>query len=457
MRQHEPIMTAGTKTSNTAWLLLMLIVLLGTHLRVQMVAHTEVIDPVRSDARDYVLYALNLERFGVYSGSGASLGTGSTPSPDAVRPPGYPAFLYAVFSATSDEFRIRGALWAQTMLSVLAIPLSFLLFQRFLPPFFSLTATLLVAISPHLVAVNIYLLTETLYCAFLLLLFFLASRFFHKPDTGSALLIGLTSGLATLVRPALQFFIVPLAILVGTRASGRRALVWGIAALLAHATVVGAWTARNLSAIGRTSDPTLQINFLHHGLYPDFMYNGDPRSYGYPYRFDPNSPLIRKSSEAALAEIKRRFSEDPADYARWYLIGKPLAFWSWNYVQGMGDVFIYEVGRSPYSSDRLFRATHRLMRSVHWPLIALGALGALVPWLPRRWRGEVEMSGLYTLRAVSLLLIYYTLLHMVGAPFPRYATPLRPFLFGIATFAVYWSWRRLIPGGAHHGHAAATE
>jgi hypothetical protein len=36
-----------------------------------------------------------------------------------------------------------------------------------------------------------------------------------------------------------------------------------------------------------------------------------------------------------------------------------------------------------------------------------------------------------------LLLIYYTAFHMIGDPFPRYSTPLRPFLHGLALFTLW--------------------
>jgi hypothetical protein len=39
-------------------------------------------------------------------------------------------------------------------------------------------------------------------------------------------------------------------------------------------------------------------------------------------------------------------------------------------------------------------------------------------------------------RYISALLIYFTVLHMVGAPFPRYSVPLRPFQYAMALYAL---------------------
>ena len=69
------------------------------------------------------------------------------------------------------------------------------------------------------------------------------------------------------------------------------------------------WVLRNLNAIGSTSDPTLMINALHHGMYPDFRYKDIPESTGFPYRFDPRSKEISRSKESVLKEIRRRFKE----------------------------------------------------------------------------------------------------------------------------------------------------
>jgi hypothetical protein len=57
-------------------------------------------------------------------------------------------------------------------------------------------------------------------------------------------------------------------------------------------------------------------------------------------------------------------------------------------------------------------------------------------WFPLSRIG-VNQNPLFTARATSLLLIYYTALHIIGAPFPRYLVPLRPFLYGLALFPRY--------------------
>ena len=76
------------------------------------------------------------------------------------------------------------------------------------------------------------------------------------------------------------------------------------------------------------------------------------------------------------------------------------------------------------------------MHALHWPMVILAFFGSVMAWLPLSRIG-LKDSTVFPARVASLLLIYYTALHVVGAPFPRYSIPLRPFLFGLALFPPY--------------------
>jgi hypothetical protein len=210
----------------------------------------------------------------------------------------------------------------------------------------------------------------------------------------------------------------------GVREGGQR----GAMLLLGFAIAYGAWPARNLVQLGTTGDPELQINMLHHGMYPNFTFEGHPESYGFPYRFDPRTPEIGASMKSVRAEITRRFSEDPARHLQWYLLGKPRALWSWNIVQGMGDAFVYPVIKSPYFSSPVFAVSHRVSRWLHAPVVIIAGLFAIAVWIPVCLR-SIPAQAVFVWRAIALMLLYLTLLHMVGAPFPRYAVPFRPELY----------------------------
>jgi hypothetical protein len=362
--------------------------------------------------------------------------------PDAFRSPGYPLFLSLFIPQAPSHLTITTILLWQAVLSTLTVILGWRLYQGYLSACWAGAAAVLTAMSPHLVAMNIYVLSETLFCLFLVVAAGLMAGLAKRPTMIFAIALGGCLGAANLIRPSLQFFPLILAgfILWGFRPPrGKKLAALVVAGFI---LVLVPWHVRNLVSTGRWSDPKLQIDFLHHGMYPDFMFDGKSESYGIPYRFDPRSPEIVQSNAAVLQEIVQRLQREPAGHLSWYLLKKPIAYWSWNIVQGQGDIFVYPVLKTPYWENELFKQSHRLMQLLHQPLVLLGCLGLILVWHPAAAK-RLDSLGLAISRFFSLLLIYFTALHMVGAPFPRYSIPLRPFLYGMSILPVAWSWQWL--------------
>lgn len=57
-------------------------------------------------------------------------------------------------------------------------------------------------------------------------------------------------------------------------------------------------------------------------------------------------------------------------------------------------------------------------------------------WLPNI-KNRYPRESIYAAQFVSGLLLYFTAIHMIGAPFPRYSVPLRPFLSGMAVYSLH--------------------
>ena len=413
-------------------LLLAIILLLGLYLRGIAVHETRVDNPLRADAGDYIYYALNLTEQHTYSRSRSAYDKDPRPpQPDAIRPPGYPAFVGAILWLTPDTMERSAILWFQVVLSVATIALAWQLFHRVLPPAGALAVAALIALSPHLVIMNVYYLTESLYTFALVAAMWTAARIGARPLPGRALATGIRFALATLTRPALQYFSFFLAAFVAWTWRGRRGYVLAILLLCGFFALTIPWAVRNLSAIGATADKTLMINFIAHGMYPHFRYNEQPHTYALPYRFDPKQRDYSRSVSAVLSELYDRAAAQPGRYLRWYLVEKPLWFWRWDSVQGAGDIYIYPVFRSPYNDRALFKLTRSLMKTLHVPLLLLALAGCLLPWFAHA-RRYYEPGQLFVLRSISLLLGYYVAIHIVGAPFPRYSIPLRPLVYGMA-------------------------
>jgi 4-amino-4-deoxy-L-arabinose transferase-like glycosyltransferase len=435
-----------TQLSNKwIYFILILVTILGMQLRLQAVRYTIVDTPVRADAKDYLLYAANLKQFHIYSRSPDALeGRAARPMPDALRAPGYPFFLRMFMGDSLTDNTLFGIELAQAVLSTLSILLAYFAFAALLKPPLALLVALFTAISPHLVTANVFLLSESLSCFLLLLFLWMLSRWRSQTTNLLMLSTGLIFALATLTRPWTQYFIIFLVPLIALAAPlqkpKRAALIMAIGFIVPLAL----WSLRNLLTLGVFGDNTLTINTLYHGLYPGMMYENNPETLGYPYRFDPRAAEIGTSIASVLTEIIRRFREFPLDYLQWYLFGKPVMLFSWNIYEGMGDVFIYPVLRTPYAGLGLFKATHWIMQTLHYVLVGLAGIACMAAWLPGVGR-DLSADERFFARCTAALFIYFVLVHCLGAPFARYSIPMQPVIYGLAMFGLETLWNRLKP------------
>jgi hypothetical protein len=435
----------------TIGILLIAILVLGGSLRYLAVEETTVIAPIRGDAIDYIHYAYNLKYRDTYSRPREAFGSKATPKPDAVRSPGYPLFIAPFLEDPPTFAHLHVIQLAQALLSTLVIGLIFAISCFVMRPIAALIPTFLTALSPHLVNANIYLLSESLFTFILytvLLVSICTLRWRHR---WLLILCGVLIGLGALVRPTLQFLplVLGMAYLFALRDSLREALYRSAWVLLGFAIVFSPWVIRN-HAVEASGGDQLKIGFLHHGMYPDFRYHDTPESTGYPYRFDPQAKTIARNLDTVTDEIMRRFREEPARHFHWYLFGKPSTYWSWDIVQGMGDSFIYPVSSTPYTDRKLFQTTHAAMKNLHMGLLLLCLTGVALVWLPMRGT-QVQKGVQPAAQFLSLVAIYFTLFHMVGAPFPRYAIPVYPLMYLLAALSVYrvmdwYSYRRRVVG-----------
>lgn len=414
-------------------LALFTILMVAAYLRIHVVLGTEVVAPLRADAGQYFTYAYNLRFHGTYSHDSKGLSNRDyTPRPDCFRNPGYPLMIAPILDREVTDRTLLNLTLFQAALSLMTVGWVYGLARRVLPEAAAWLVALLTAMSPHLVNANVYILSEVA-ASFTIVLLIGGLAWLmddHRPY-GAWLMGGVLLAITVLVRPTTQWFIVPLMVLMLARSQGSlgnrwQSLAWLLAGFLC---ALAPWWIRNLFLFGKLSDSSVMITTLHHGLYPDFMYDGRPETFGFPYRFDPRAAEISRSVGSVLTEIQHRFQEAPAESLHWYLLGKPLMFWRWsNDAQGAGDIFIYPVTASPYWTHWFFALSHAIMQRLHGPLVVLGMVGSGLVWLPAVAR-LFAPQALWILRLVSSLLLYFVVLHMIGAPFPRYSIPILPLLY----------------------------
>jgi len=411
-----------------------LTIITGLYLRSESWIGTTVLHPLQSDASDYFYSAYNMRYHHTYSREiNQATDLKYQPTPDAVRSPGYPLVLSLLIDGPPSRRLIKKIQLFQMLISTLTLILAFFFFRFYLPSLLGGVAALLTALSPHIIIFNSYILSETLFCFTLVLMSFLICRYVRQPSIWFSILMGSIMGMATLVRPSLQFFPLFVAIFLFFHFGRRTGLKLAFSILLGFILTVSPWYIRNIITLGKISDKSLMINFLHHGIYPDFKYKQTPESYRRPYKFDPRSEEINTNVISILEEIKMRFRTKPMDHLKWFLLKKPSFFWSWDTVQGHGDIFVYYVSKTPFFEKKIFQWIHRLMRFIHGPLIIISLLGSLLVWIVPQ-PAKFDRNIIFVVRFTGAMLLYYTVLHMIGAPFPRYSVPLRPFQYGMAMY-----------------------
>lgn len=440
--------------------LLLIIALLGWELRFKTVTETESFVPIQGDAIDYYSYAFNLRNLGVYSKNNSTWMASEETAvvPDAVRPPGYPLLILPMLTydpASMNVGKIKHSIFniklSQAVVSTLTIFLAYLLFKSFLPTGFALSAAFLTAISPHLVAANANVLTETVFCFFVVAFLWACVKYIGNRRLPFLFVACLLLGVSALVRPSSLYFIVPM---VGCLLFWLPNKDWKkilIVSLVGLALVVGPWMARNM--MQDLPSDRLAVLSLYHGVFPNMMYQDIPESYGYAYRFDPNSQQIVQNRDTVLSEVLRRFSEEPARHLGWYLFGKPATLWQWDLLTSrQGDVFVYPVKRSPYFENKFFITSLVAMKGSHTVLLLLAVTGVALIWLPFV-NHYLAREAVLAARMVTLFLLYFTFLHMVAAPYPRYSIPVLPLMYGAAMLPLmlaYMYWRRKIFSAQAH-------
>jgi 4-amino-4-deoxy-L-arabinose transferase-like glycosyltransferase len=415
---------------------LAIILLVAFDLRIQSVIHSVVDTPVRADARQYVLYAHNLKNYGIYSLSDTLSTNGqATPKPDAIRPPFYPFFLTLFLDRQPTEANIATITRVQAVISTLTVLVVFWLSRLVLPLPLALAASAFTAISPHLITMNIYLLSETLFCFLLVLTIYALAKTAERQSLVTSALAGLALGAAALTHLMLLYYVLPLAVFLlgfwGWKNGWRKTVML----VLGFSLLYGTWIARNINTLGVPGDNTQMSVTLRIGAYNNMMYQNDPRTYGFPYRFDPHYEETSKDLPSVISAVVNEFKEAPIEQLRWYILGKPLMLWSWNIIAGQGDVFVYPVVSTPYSYLPHFQATHAVMHATHWIFVVLMIGGIIIAWLPPVKSG-FSNEAVFIARAISVLLLYHAAVMMIGFPEPRYAIPMRPFLYIMAMLPI---------------------
>jgi len=419
-------------------ILVFLFVAYGCHARLTTQLYTDVQNPIRADASDYFSYAYNLKNWATF-GHG-SISKTQAPEPDAYRSPGFPVFASVHFDLSkSANAIVKNTLYTQTVFQVFCFLLLTIVTVMAFGYAYSLAPIAIIWSFPHFISINTYFLTESLFASFLLLsflpLFFLDKIQLNRVPWISAG-CGLSMGYCALIRPTVEYF--PLFVLLGGllfyRAQLKNIALYVAAAMLP----ILLWKARNLISVGVWSDPTQLISAIYHGSFPGLMFQGDPRSYGTPYLFDPMAKEMYQGVGNAFSIIWQRIIASPWEYLQWFVAGKTATLWQWDIIAGIGDIYIYPVNYSPYQNLPDLILSHGINRRIHNIWVFIGLMTAFVI-TAKAMTGKYLASPFWL--GCSLMIVYISLFNILTAPFPRYSIPFKVLLIPLAFYGLRMIFR----------------
>lgn len=402
-------------------------------LRWEYVEHTEIIQPIRADARAYTLIAHNLAHDHLFTSKADHKGM---PSHEA-RPAGYPFFLAAIVSLTSSfqSFYLT-TLLVQCFFGTITVGLVYGLARFLLPPLWSFVAALLVSVAPHMISMSAYILSESLFTLLLTLAMLLIGLASRRESLGGYVLAGIILGLAIFVRPVLAIFpllCVPVIGFMRRKESLGRLVTIITLFLVAAFSLQTSWSLWRRVTLGADAAQARQLKVAFVcGIYPDITYKNLP---GMPYREDPEfEKIMTMGYPEILGRIAENIIENPGTHLTWWLVGKPTMFWSWKVFFNDG-INVYPVKSSWFDLNAATNLLRTIMLAIH-PFLVFLAFGGVVFHF-RRWFREPP-NPIYFL---SFLLVgHFTLMFMVLAPFPRYALPLGPALYVMAIHGLQQSF-----------------
>lgn len=394
--------------------------------------NTRMVDPIRADSLKYVTIANNLIDNGIYSD------VKNATKPRYHVTPGYPFYLAAILKLSSDT---QGAAYkviqySQAIMGALVSILAVLIALHFIPFRFAYLAGILTSLSPHLITVGFNVLTEPLFIFLLILAIWILLRGLKSKSIGWLVVSGLLFGSAALVRPAIiafPLFILPL-LFLSRQWRGWRAPT---ALLVAAFMVFGCWVGwQTLHSKQADTSPSLLANSIALGIYPNLIHK-NPSLQAIPYREDPSFSIFADNIQLTLQTLWQRAQKDPLNYIQWYLIGKPVMFWSKNILRIPDGIYVYPVIQSPYDSNFLARRSMQMMQFIHPYLLITVLFGAIIlSVLPEQ---KIMTHRQLTATAIIFaLLLYATLIHMALTPLPRYSIPFRPFLYIAFSTSLYY-------------------
>lgn len=428
----------GSGDGRRWWLVPALIALLAVTIRLVVIVADSGYEPI-NDAFDYDRHAVSIAAGDGYPESEYGSGVG----PTALRSPGYPLALAAVYAVSGDSVdagRVLGAL-----LGGVTVFLVFLLAAPVWGRGAGLVAAAMTAVFPPLALLSTELFNETLFIPLALGAVLCATRYKDSGLLRWALLTGALAGAALLTRNAGLALLAPLllALWLAGRRRGRPLLAPAVM-LAVVVLLIAPWTVRNAVEFGRFIPIAASSGVTLSGVYNEVSKSDEdfPAGWRNPSIVPDFEPIFATPAidEATLdAELRERaldFAGEHPGYVvevgfhnllRMFLLegGSVVGF--------EGDVTADGIGSKSTASERVAMA-------IIAPLALLGIAAILVPALRRSWPGGTPPRPALLLWLVPLAFL------AASVPInglPRHRLPIDPFMLIFAAVGARWAWGAL--------------
>jgi 4-amino-4-deoxy-L-arabinose transferase-like glycosyltransferase len=235
-------MTSLIKPSRLLWIVLALAVTLRLLVLVIALEHPE--RTLAPDSDGYIQPAVVLVTEGGYN------------DPSAIRTPGYPLFLAAVFVVFGQS--LAAVVAVQLLLNLLTLFFLFKIGQLLLPQDETWLSVILFALALEAIFTAFFILTETLFAFLLAATTWALVKYRASPGWGWAALAGAVTGYAVLTRPIAMLY--PLAtalVLLFSKSAWRTRLAHLTLNLALTAALVAPWILRNYNTLGVASLSTI--------------------------------------------------------------------------------------------------------------------------------------------------------------------------------------------------------
>ncbi|MDO8604228.1 MAG: GtrA family protein [bacterium] len=391
-------------------------------------------------------------------GNGFSINSEQPFLPYSYGVPGYPFFLFGILWLTGS-YAVTGM--TQLILGA-TIPVLGMYLTRLIVPSFRnapLVVGLLLAFSPYQILFSFIFYTETLFTVIFGLFLIVFLNFLKTPSTKLALATGLLLGIATLVKPTVQYLALVVIIFSLWHFRGnlnKKQLIRFGLLLSAFLLVMSPWLYRNYETFG-AANLSSQMPFNLHGvLLPSVLAIANSTSFSVE---QAKLPIYLDLSLSEMSALSARSIKEIAQHPVALIELSALSAFTFFTHDGM-LTFLQAAGVSPVSFLQkpalimLLTTPWELTKSVFVQIhTSMGAvLLARIFWvvmtvffgvgLYRLWR-ERLFSG--ALVFVSIIVFYFMLTTMINglAVNARFRMPVEPIIFAIAYSGLMLSYRSI--------------